>query len=691
MDLATLGIAVDSKPLERANDNLQDFTRQATAAERAAERWGTKASGAAAQVARETTLAAKAADVAAVAYGRLIGKIAGGLVSAFGIYAFISQTDIVSDSLKALGKTWSDLFGVGAAAAVPLAKAIDGLAYALDNPVFRGFVHTIGELLFGAMSLSMQGLTLLVDGFNLLLANFDAVQVAAATAGAILLLAFGPAILSGIAYGFGVMAAAGIAAINGITAAIAANPLGALAVAIVAAVTALYVFRDEIQKAIGVDVIGIVKRAANYFIGAFVAAYGDIKFLWASFPDIIGAAVIGAVNAVARGIHDMLQESARQIDWLIDQVNKIPGVKIGKIGDLGPARQEPNPYADRLAKGLQTRGAQQQEELSRDYLGALGTMFKLSAPGPKSFTDDLGKAGKEARALQEETDKAAEAYRRILAYGQNFIALQEAERAGIGLSAEAAARLRYEQELLNQARRAGIQLTPEQLVQLQSLAAGMAAAEQRTRELKEAFEVAKSTVKGFLTDFRNGLEQGKSVWESFGNAALNALQKISDKLFENAFGGAAGGSGGGWFAGLFSSGGGASSGVMSDSFANALVLAAKGRVFGRGGVTAFARGGVVDGPTLFPMANGAGLMGEAGPEAVMPLRRGRGGRLGVSADNDNAGGIVINMPVTFGSDVSRAEMGRWVGRLRTEVTEAAIAGVERKRRRGGSIKQSFGG
>ena len=55
---------------------------------------------------------------------------------------------------------------------------------------------------------------------------------------------------------------------------------------------------------------------------------------------------------------------------------------------------------------------------------------------------------------------------------------------------------------------------------------------------------------------------------------------------------------------------------------------AKGAAFGAGRVAAFARGGVVDGPTHFPMRGGVGLMGEAGPEAIMPLtpRRGRQAR-----------------------------------------------------------------
>jgi phage-related minor tail protein len=48
-------------------------------------------------------------------------------------------------------------------------------------------------------------------------------------------------------------------------------------------------------------------------------------------------------------------------------------------------------------------------------------------------------------------------------------------------------------------------------------------------------------------------------------------------------------------------------------------------------VTPFAKGGVVSSPTTFPMRGGRGLMGEAGPEAILPLARGADGRLGVQA------------------------------------------------------------
>jgi hypothetical protein len=56
---------------------------------------------------------------------------------------------------------------------------------------------------------------------------------------------------------------------------------------------------------------------------------------------------------------------------------------------------------------------------------------------------------------------------------------------------------------------------------------------------------------------------------------------------------------------------------------------AKGGVFSASGITAFASGGVINSPTVFPFAGGTGLMGEAGPEAIMPLVRNGQGELGV--------------------------------------------------------------
>ncbi len=92
---------------------------------------------------------------------------------------------------------------------------------------------------------------------------------------------------------------------------------------------------------------------------------------------------------------------------------------------------------------------------------------------------------------------------------------------------------------------------------------------------------------------------------------------------------------------------------------------AKGNVIAKNKIVPYATGGIVKKPTLFPMANGAGLMGEAGPEAIMPLRRGANGRLGVEASGGAMGNIVVNVDAAGSSvegDVSQLnQLGKAIG------------------------------
>ena len=98
---------------------------------------------------------------------------------------------------------------------------------------------------------------------------------------------------------------------------------------------------------------------------------------------------------------------------------------------------------------------------------------------------------------------------------------------------------------------------------------------------------------------------------------------------------------------------------------------AKGGAFTGGRVSAFARGGVVDRPTTFPMRGGTGLMGEAGPEAIMPLARGADGRLGVRGGG--GGGVNVTMNITS-PDVAGFQKSR------TQVAAEMSRAIQRGRR-----------
>lgn len=104
---------------------------------------------------------------------------------------------------------------------------------------------------------------------------------------------------------------------------------------------------------------------------------------------------------------------------------------------------------------------------------------------------------------------------------------------------------------------------------------------------------------------------------------------------------------------------------------------ARGAAFRGGRVTAFARGGVVDGPTLFPMASGMGLMGEAGPEAVMPLRRGAGGRLGVAASGAE---IIVRTDPGVIVEVARGEAVRVLRRETPGIVQQSVGASGRAMR-----------
>ena len=110
-----------------------------------------------------------------------------------------------------------------------------------------------------------------------------------------------------------------------------------------------------------------------------------------------------------------------------------------------------------------------------------------------------------------------------------------------------------------------------------------------------------------------------------------------------------------------------------------ITTSAKGNVFDKG-LKEYAKGGIVTQPTLFKYGSGGtgnfGLMGEAGAEAILPLKRGRSGNLGVEASG-GATNIVVNVDAS-GSSVQGDEAdGKALGMALSAAIESEL--IKQKR------------
>jgi hypothetical protein len=107
------------------------------------------------------------------------------------------------------------------------------------------------------------------------------------------------------------------------------------------------------------------------------------------------------------------------------------------------------------------------------------------------------------------------------------------------------------------------------------------------------------------------------------------------------------------------------------------IFSAKGNVFA-GGLTPFAMGGVVNGATPFAFRGGLGVMGEAGPEAILPLKRGPGGQLGVMSNGGGGQRVQIVNHVTVQGGASRND----VMQAMAIAEQRAVASIQDAMRRG---------
>ena len=163
----------------------------------------------------------------------------------------------------------------------------------------------------------------------------------------------------------------------------------------------------------------------------------------------------------------------------------------------------------------------------------------------------------------------------------------------------------------------------------------------KTEKLQARINNLTISTNGFAAAMTRAFTQAASGGKAFDDILRNLALRISSLALAAAFKPIASGITGGLnslIGGLVGGGSVGGGGGTAPPGNPTAVTAAMGAI------KPFAAGGIIGTPTYFPLSSGGlGLAGEAGPEAIGPLRRGADGRLGISGA---AGGGSITVQIS---------------------------------------------
>ncbi|HAM3531394.1 TPA: phage tail tape measure protein [Escherichia coli] len=199
-------------------------------------------------------------------------------------------------------------------------------------------------------------------------------------------------------------------------------------------------------------------------------------------------------------------------------------------------------------------------------------------------------------------------------------------------------------------------------------------ADSATDYASQAADAVVSTMDGLVSNISDALAGNVVAWRNWGSSVLREVSKIlMNAAIVNGLKSLSGA--GGWL--------GTVGGWISGAVANA-----KGGVYTSANLSAYSNT-IVDTPTYFAFAKGAGLMGEAGPEAIMPLTRAADGSLGVRAiGNVSGGGGFVYSPVyhiSIQNKGSNGEIDTQSARGLVDLIDSRVVSIMQSSRRDGGL------
>ena len=429
----------------------------------------------------------------------------------------------------------------------------------------------------------------------------------------------------------------------------------------------------EIQLQILDYFLPTFQMIGDAFADLFQGSSGDWKAFGALIAGVlrgVGAAVyatIAGVRFLSRVIGDLvaIADAALKRDF-----GKVGEIATRGLKETGAQFQTDRRNLSQLLGGGLANQRPDRTGYSRRLMGGAFDVENLLGGGAAASD----KAAKEKAAADkkaaEEAARLAEAQRK--GYMASLLQLQVSESAlAIARESDPLKRLELEFEERRRVLMAEFaQSAQESLTTAQDLNIERQLAidlETLAIEKQKALaEATKETGKSFKESFSEKMDEYKKTLADFGgqvgSAVVGAFQGMEDALTDFVMTGKAN------FRDLANS-------IIADITRIAIrqaiikplvgalfpdVKNANGNVFAANGIVPFAKGGIVDRPMVFPFAKGIGLMGEAGPEAIMPLRRGPGGRLGVESTG-GMGNIVVNVDATGSQAQGNTNQGKQLG------------------------------